>query len=65
MTLVMWYECCSGTLYEAEFWDMSGPKGIRYLFEAARALFSGERMQGGAGAETHDRIELGDGPARD
>lgn len=50
---------------EAEFWDMSGPKGIRYLFEAARALFSGERMQGGGGAETHDRIELGDGPARD
>lgn len=49
---------------EAEFWDMSGPKGIRYLFEAAKALLSGERMQNGGGAETHDRIELGDGPAR-
>lgn len=50
---------------EAEYWDMSGPKGIRYLFEAARALFSGEPMQGSGGAETHDRIELGDGSARD
>ena len=27
---------------EVEYWDMTGPKGIRYLFEAAKALLSGE-----------------------
>jgi general stress protein 26 len=49
---------------EVEYWDMTGPKGIRYLFEAARALFSGEPAQPAEGSETHDRIELGDWSAR-
>jgi general stress protein 26 len=29
---------------EAEYWDQSGVKGLRYLFQAARAYVSGERM---------------------
>lgn len=43
---------------EAEVWDMSGAKGIGYLVEAARALFSGERPKRDASGDTHDRVEL-------
>ncbi len=49
---------------EVEYWDMTGPKGIRYLFEAAKALFSGEPAQPAKDSETHDRIEIGDWSAR-
>ena len=49
---------------EVEYWDMTGPKGIRYLFEAAKALFSGEAAKPSEGSEMHDRIELGDWSAR-
>ena len=44
---------------EAEIWDVSGTKGIAYLFEAARALFTGERPRRDATGTTHDLIALG------
>ena len=43
---------------EAEIWDVSGARGIGYLFEAARALLSGKRPRRDAVAETHDVIAL-------
>ncbi|MFO0647257.1 MAG: pyridoxamine 5'-phosphate oxidase family protein [Polyangiales bacterium] len=41
---------------EAELWDLSGMKGMRYLFEAARALVT--RTSAEHTAEQHDRIDL-------
>jgi general stress protein 26 len=43
---------------EAEIWDVSGARGIGYLFETARALLSGKRPRRDAVAETHDVIAL-------
>jgi len=43
---------------EAELWDLSGTRGIRYLFEAARALISGERPQHDPSGDTHERVTL-------
>lgn len=43
---------------KAEIWDVSGVKGIAYLFAAARALLSGERPSHGGAGDTHDVIEL-------
>jgi general stress protein 26 len=42
----------------AEVWDVSGAKGIGYLFEAARALVTGTRPRHDATVETHDTIDL-------
>lgn len=44
---------------EAELWDLSGSKGVRFLFEAARALLSGERPLRDASGDTHERVTLG------
>lgn len=43
---------------EAEIWDVSGARGIGYLFEAARALLSGRRPRRDGVGETHDVISL-------
>ena len=43
---------------EAEIWDVSGARGIGYLFEAARALFSGRRPRHDGVGEPHDVIVL-------
>lgn len=32
-------------LIEGEYWDQSGLKGLKYVFEAAKAYLSGERLQ--------------------
>ena len=40
---------------DAEFWDNAGGKGIRYVFEAAKALMSGERPDPVPGA--HGRVK--------
>ncbi|CAN5293507.1 pyridoxamine 5'-phosphate oxidase family protein [soil metagenome] len=38
------------TAREAEYWDIQGAKGIRYLFEAAKAYLQGERPDAVDGA---------------
>jgi general stress protein 26 len=43
---------------EVELWDLSGTRGIRFLFEAARALLSGERPQHDPSSDTHERVAL-------
>lgn len=43
---------------EAELWDVSGAKGLRYLFDAAKALLSGEKPARRGDAETHDVVDL-------
>lgn len=43
---------------EAELWDVSGVKGLRYLFDAAKALLSGEKPARRGDAETHDVVDL-------
>lgn len=43
---------------DAELWDLSGTRGVRYLFEAARALISGERPQHDPSGDTHERVAL-------
>ena len=40
----------------AEVWDVSGARGLGYLVEAARALFTGSRPR--RDADTHDTIDL-------
>ncbi len=41
---------------EAELWDISGTKGLRFLFEAARALVTGTTPD--HDPQQHDRIDL-------
>ena len=43
------------TVEDAEFWDNAGGNGIRYAFEAATALLTGERPEPVAGA--HGRVK--------
>jgi len=43
------------TVEDAEFWDNAGGKGIRYAFEAAKALLTGERPEPVPGA--HGRVK--------
>jgi len=48
------------TLEDAEFWDNAGTKGIRYVFEAAKALLTGEKPQDVGGM--HGRVKPNGGP---
>lgn len=48
---------------EAEFWDLSGIRGLVYLFDAAKHAMTGERMTDGPAAH-HDTVRLASGPAR-
>ena len=40
-----------------EYWDNGGTKGVRYLFEAARALVAGERARPNS-KENHAKVTL-------
>jgi general stress protein 26 len=42
---------------EAEYWDNSGAKGVRYLFETARAVMRGTRPDVKEGQE-HGRVSI-------
>jgi general stress protein 26 len=42
---------------QVEFWDASGTKGLKYLFESAKALVTGEPPKPAAGQ--HDKVVLG------
>ncbi len=42
---------------EAELWDVSGSKGIKYLFQSFRALLSGKTIAR-SGGETHEKLKL-------
>jgi general stress protein 26 len=50
------------TPYEAEFWDNSGVKGLRYILLAAKAYMSGQtladRMGGGEDSGAHAKVKL-------
>ena len=39
-----------------EFWDNSGVKGLRYLFEGAKAILQGERAN--PDADQHAKVQL-------
>jgi general stress protein 26 len=41
---------------EVEFWDSSGAKGLKYLFDSARALITGETPH--PAPEQHDKVRL-------
>lgn len=43
---------------EAEFWDLRGLAGIKYVFDAVKHALTGERMSDGP-APHHDRVHLG------
>lgn len=46
----------------AEYWDMSGIRGLRYLWEAGKAYFQGERLDKGPDPEgTHAVVPLENG----
>jgi general stress protein 26 len=47
------------TVTDAEFWDNAGTKGIRYAFEAAKALLTNERPPEVEGL--HGRVKSPDG----
>jgi general stress protein 26 len=43
---------------EAEYWDTSGFRGLKYLFEAARAYVTGTRPRDDPAAD-HGKLEIG------
>lgn len=43
---------------EAELWDVSGANGLRFVFEAAKALVTGEKMPNERSGEQHDRFTV-------
>ena len=43
---------------EVELWDSSGVKGLKYAFQMARALVTGERPDRDADPEQHERVAL-------
>jgi general stress protein 26 len=43
---------------EAELWDVSGAKGVRFLFESAKALLTGQQMPNEKSGERHDKVQL-------
>ncbi|HEX4475613.1 MAG TPA: pyridoxamine 5'-phosphate oxidase family protein, partial [Polyangiaceae bacterium] len=43
---------------EAEYWDMGGIRGIRYLFDAVKHVVQGERMGDDADPDQHSTIPL-------
>ncbi len=42
---------------DAEYWDNSGAKGLKYAFEAAKAYIKGEKPNGTDQAQ-HDRVRM-------
>ncbi len=44
---------------EAELWDVSGARGLRFLFDAAKALLTGEPPT--TDSEQHTHVDLGGG----
>jgi general stress protein 26 len=43
---------------EAEYWDMSGLRGIRYLFDAVKHVVKGERMGDDPDKSHHAKVAL-------
>lgn len=42
----------------AEFWDVGGIKGLRYLFDAAKAYVTGERVAIEDESDIHARLRV-------
>lgn len=43
---------------EAELWDVSGANGLRFVFEAAKALVTGQNLPNEKSGERHERISV-------
>jgi general stress protein 26 len=43
---------------EAELWDVSGAKGMRFLLESAKALLTGEQLAQGGSGERHEKVHV-------
>lgn len=43
---------------EAELWDVSGSNGLRFVFEAAKALASGTELPNEKSGERHERFRV-------
>jgi general stress protein 26 len=43
---------------EAELWDVSGANGLRFVFEAAKALVTGKELPNEKSGERHDRFPV-------
>jgi len=43
---------------QVEIWDSKGLKGVKYAFEVARALVTGQRPDRDEDPEQHERVEL-------
>lgn len=43
---------------EAEFWDMSGAKGLSFVFEAAKALVTGKAIENQDDPERHGKVQM-------
>lgn len=42
----------------AEYWDMRGTKGLRFVFEAVKHVIKGEPMGNGSSPDQHGKLEL-------
>ena len=43
---------------EAELWDVSGTKGLRFLTESAKALLTGQRLPNEGSGERHEKVNV-------
>ena len=43
---------------EAELWDVSGSKGLRFLLASARALLTGQRLPNEGSGERHEKVNV-------
>jgi general stress protein 26 len=43
---------------EAELWDVSGANGLRFVFEAVKAVATGEKLPKESETERHDRFQV-------
>jgi hypothetical protein len=44
------------TAHEGEYWDNSGMKGLKYVFDATKAYISGERPK--PDSDQHNKVNL-------
>lgn len=43
---------------EAEYWDVSGTEGVKFVLRAAKAVITGEKLKGHGDVENHAKVRL-------
>lgn len=43
---------------EAEYWDVSGTEGVKFVLRAAKAAITGEKLKGHDDVDNHAKVRL-------